>query len=52
VRNRWVVAGMFAVVTSAVAETALICLAQKRVEGLVLTRANVQTAQIETDNPL
>lgn len=51
-RNGWVVAGVFAVVASAVAETALIGLAQKRVEGLVLARADVQAAQLETDYPL
>ena len=46
------VAGVFAVVASAIAETALVGLDQKRIEGLVLARANVQAAQLETDYPL
>lgn len=51
-RNGWVVAGVFAVVASAVDKTALVGLAQKRVEGLLLARADVQAAQLETDYPL
>lgn len=51
-RNWGVVGCVFAVVSCAIAKTALVRLAQQGVEWLVLPSAHVQRGQLETDDPL
>jgi len=49
-RDGWVMARMLAVVLRAIWEAALVCLAQKWVERLVLAGAEHDRAQAEGDN--
>ena len=48
----WVVAGVLAEVLGAIAEFALECFSEERVEGLILTTACVDTAHGKSDHLL